>query len=253
MTSGGTHRLVLRAAAVLTAIVLVGAWVWQRSGSAPAVAAVGAQSEEIPPIPQNRLPPAGTAPPGAIPTMLTAGEPAVSSLQHDGAPAASTGDARDAGQSPSEPDGAPEASESPSGETYTYWDGDTPRTVTLVPVEPDASPEGGDPGDRGAFGAGWDGAGADRLVFRSEQGVRMALSHSVVLVLDPGWSSADVNRFLARNGVPPGSVSPLGWLPNGFTLSTGPGVASLELANALARQEGVVLASPNWASEVETK
>ena len=43
------------------------------------------------------------------------------------------------------------------------------------------------------------------------------------------------------------------FLENGFLVQTEPGFPSLELANELAAQEGVVISSPNWWREVETR
>ncbi|MYC12011.1 MAG: hypothetical protein F4X59_18060 [Holophagales bacterium] len=90
-------------------------------------------------------------------------------------------------------------------------------------------------------------------VFRATNGAAMALPGDVLLILDPGWSSGQVAAFLARNGVEPDLVGPLGEIPNGFLVSTGPGFASLDLANALAEQDGVVVSSPNWWREHVTR
>ena len=48
-------------------------------------------------------------------------------------------------------------------------------------------------------------------------------------------------------------TSELDFLDNGFFVETEPGFPSLELANTLAGQDGVILSSPNWAREVELK
>ena len=45
----------------------------------------------------------------------------------------------------------------------------------------------------------------------------------------------------------------MGFLENGFLVETEPGFPSLELANALASQDGVVMSSPNWWTEIEAK
>ena len=72
----------------------------------------------------------------------------------------------------------------------------------------------------------------------------------VVLLLDPEWSTSDVESFLSGNQIAPDRAAPLGWIDNGFLIETEPGLASLELANALVTQEGVMLSSPNWAQEL---
>ena len=47
-------------------------------------------------------------------------------------------------------------------------------------------------------------------------------------------------------------MSPLGFLDNAFFVETEPGFPSLDLANDLAEQDGVVISTPNWGMEVET-
>ena len=165
---------------------------------------------------------------------------------------------------PAPPKEAPEADEAddegaPCDETFTYWDGDAERTVALCDELPDDG-DSGDPDDvrrrRGDLSGTVCAPGAsdeDALLFRAESGVDMTLEHSVVLVLDPYWDDARVRRFLARNRIPQTCVSPLGWIANGFAVATGPGIAALVLANQLAPEHGVVLSSPNWASEFEVK
>lgn len=247
MASGRTHRLVWRAAVALAVVALVGAgiWVWQRPGDVPAyeVVAIAPLSDEIPVVPAGPL--------SDERSLVPAGPPAVPAAQVSTSlsPAASQSDP---GSDPGPGvEGTPEPPEPSCDRTFTYWDGDAQRTVALCSEMPSV---GGDPGDRrGKRGGPSAGAGAEPLVFRSESGVEMTLEHSIVLVLDAGWSGAEVNRFLVRNGIRSSTVTPMGWLPNGFVVSTGPGIAPLVLANALARQDGVVMSSPNWASEYEAK
>ena len=97
--------------------------------------------------------------------------------------------------------------------------------------------------------------GPDALpVFRSESGAGlMTLPGGVLLALDPGWDDAQVEGFFSNNEIPAERVSELGFLQNGFLIETEPGFPSLELANALAGQEGVLISSPNWRTEVEAK
>ena len=260
------------------ALVAAGVWAQQRDGSALAVevAAVESQADEIsrlhaerptagqfassvasqlPQRPVEASPLPGThSAGGGIGAELTA-EPSPSPQGRYSS--AETGGGDGAGTAREDP-GATPTTVPAGGQTFVYWDGDAPRTVTLVPADPEAPDDGADPSDpRGASGSSSAdspaGAGADRLVFRAESGIEMLLNHSVVLVLDPDWSRADVDRFLARNGIRSSDVSPMGWIPNGFTVATGPGIAPLALANALAPQDGVVLSSPNWASEFEVQ
>ena len=97
--------------------------------------------------------------------------------------------------------------------------------------------------------------GPDALpVFRSESGAGlMTLPGGVLLALDPAWDDAQVEGFFSNNEIPAERVSELGFLQNGFLIETEPGFPSLELANALAGQEGVLISSPNWRTEVEAK
>ena len=93
-----------------------------------------------------------------------------------------------------------------------------------------------------------------RPVFRSESGGGlMTLPGGVLLALDPGWDDAQVGGFFSHNEMSAERVSELGFLQNGFLIETEPGFPSLELANALAGQEGVLISSPNWRTEVEAK
>ena len=48
-------------------------------------------------------------------------------------------------------------------------------------------------------------------------------------------------------------VSELDYVTNGFFVETEPGFPSLDLANALAAQDGVETSSPNWGREVTPK
>ena len=91
-------------------------------------------------------------------------------------------------------------------------------------------------------------------VFRSESGGGlMTLPGGVVLVLDGEWSQSRIEEFFSENDIPAHRWSALGFLDNGFLVQTEPGFPSLELANELAAQEGVVISSPNWSREVETR
>ena len=87
-------------------------------------------------------------------------------------------------------------------------------------------------------------------VFRSASGSIMTLPGGVLLVFDEQWDQRRINTFVATNGIDKGSVRALDFTPNAFFIDTAPGLPSLELANALAAEEGVVIASPNWRREI---
>ena len=96
--------------------------------------------------------------------------------------------------------------------------------------------------------------GQAKPVFRSESGGGlMTLPGGIMLALAPEWDQAEVDKFFAGNDIPADQVTPLEFLDNGFFVETEPGFQSLELANSLASQEGVVVSSPNWWREMQTK
>ena len=91
-------------------------------------------------------------------------------------------------------------------------------------------------------------------VFKSESGGElMTLPGGVLLALDPTWDGTQVENFFSENGISADHVSELDFIPNGFVVETGAGFPSLDLANELASQDGVLISSPNWSREVETK
>ena len=90
-------------------------------------------------------------------------------------------------------------------------------------------------------------------VFRSESGALMTLPGGVLLVLSSEWSQAETNAFFSNNGIKMDRLSELDYVTNGFFVETGPGFPSLDLANALAVQEGVEISSPNWGREATPK
>ena len=148
------------------------------------------------------------------------------------------------------------------GSVYTYEDGD--RTIRVIlqgdlVVQETGADTPSDGVVRRAAGGNivrkqsGDG-GADLPVFRSASGgALMTLPGGVLLALDPEWDEAGVNRFFERNNIWKGRVSELDYIPNGFFVRTKPGFPSLELANALAAQKGVLVSSPNWWQEAEAK
>ena len=153
------------------------------------------------------------------------------------------------------------------GDYYTWQDGD--RTLRarlqldLVALDDGeiasradalAGTAGGQSIGRDVAAAGSDGSGTGgHPVFRSESGALMTLPGGVVLALDPEWSIDATDAFFVRNDIALTRVSELGWLPNGFFVETDPGLASLDLANTLAGQDGVEISSPNWWREYATK
>ena len=148
------------------------------------------------------------------------------------------------------------------GSVHTYEDGD--RTVRVV-LQDDLVLQKNSavtPSDsvvvkgstQSIIRKGSDGGQDNLPVFRSESGGGlMTLPGGVLLSLDPKWDKAQVDRFFSDSNISPEQVSELGFIPNGFLVETEAGFPSLDLANSLARQDGVELSSPNWWSEVEAK
>ena len=148
------------------------------------------------------------------------------------------------------------------GTVYTYEDGDrTIRVILqgdLVVQETSADTPSDDVARRAAGGnivqRQFVRGGADLPVFHSASGgALMTLPGGVLLALDPEWDGARVNGFFAQNNISKARISQLDYVTNGFFVRTEPGFPSLELANALAAQKGVVVSSPNWWREVEAR
>ena len=148
------------------------------------------------------------------------------------------------------------------GVAYTWQDGD--RTLTVM-LQTDLVVEKGSGGlppdvvsaDEGGTNVVRSGEGqskSDTLpVFRSESGALMTLPGGVLLVLSSEWSQAQTNAFFSNNGIKMERVSELDYVTNGFFVETEPGFPSLDLANALAMQDGVETSSPNWGREATPK
>ena len=144
----------------------------------------------------------------------------------------------------------------PQGRSYTWQDGE--RTITVFLQEDLIADQYGNiragltDDEQGAV-RGQDDQSGDTPVFLSHSGSRMTLPGGVMLALDQTWSTAEVNAFFKLNAVALSDVSGLDYLTNGFFIETAPGFPSLELANSMAEQDGVVAASPNWRTRVVTK
>ena len=158
--------------------------------------------------------------------------------------------------------GVPDAAGPVEGDPYTWQDGDRAMTVKLqtdlvvekgsggLPRDVVAASEGGTNVVRSADGQ----SKSNTLpVFRSESGGLMTLPGGVLLVLSPEWGQAETNAFFPNNGIEMDRLSELDYVANGFFVETGPGFPSLDLANALAVQDGVEVSSPNWGREATPK
>ena len=81
----------------------------------------------------------------------------------------------------------------------------------------------------------------------------MTLPGGVILVFESAWSRARIKQFFLEQAIAPDQVQARDFLPNAFFVTTDPGLPSLELANALADLEGILISSPNWQTEAESR
>ena len=163
---------------------------------------------------------------------------------------------RSTGATRSEPPAQPE------GKTYSWEDGDRTLNVVLqedLVVQKTSEVTATDvvvaKGVVNSIVEKQTGQGSDTgPVFKSESGGElMTLPGGVLLALDPTWDETQVEDFFSDNGISADQVSELDFIPNGFVVETDAGFPSLDLANELAAKDGVLISSPNWSREVETK
>ena len=149
----------------------------------------------------------------------------------------------------------------PRGRAHTWQDGD--RTITVLLQQDLTIDEDGritektaSTNQSGATGLGsrdQEEPSDQPPVFRSHSGTLMTLPGGIMLALDPAWNKVQTDAFFKSHSIEPSRVSELDYLANGFFVETGSGFPSLELANSLAAQGGVVAASPNWRQQVSKK
>ena len=141
--------------------------------------------------------------------------------------------------------------QSAHGQPYTWQDGD--RTLTVLLQDDLTVTQDGDIALRDDTAIRTTrsdtvdkAASAGLPVFRSQSGSLMTLPGGVLLALDETWSRTKTDAFFENNGIDRDRVSDLEYLTNGFFVETEPGFPSLDLANALAEQDGVRVSTPNW-------
>ena len=163
---------------------------------------------------------------------------------------------------PGQGSGGTGGTESGEGTVYTWQDGDREMRSVLqndASDPKDDSVEGGNGGVtvKGVQSSGKDSGDADDKVlpeFRMESGGGlMTLPGGVILLLDPEWDEAAVNKFFTSNNISTDDVKELEFVDNGFLVNTEAGFPSLNLANELAGEMGVISASPNWSRERQAK
>ena len=163
---------------------------------------------------------------------------------------------RSTGATRSEPPAQPE------GKTYSWEDGDRTLNVVLqedLVVQKTSEVTAADvvvsKGVVDSIVQKQTSHGADAgPVFKSESGGElMTLPGGILLALDPTWDGTQVEDFFSENGISADQVSELDFIENGFVVETESGFPSLDLANELASHDGVLISSPNWSRQVETK
>lgn len=78
-----------------------------------------------------------------------------------------------------------------------------------------------------------------------------SLPGNVVVILNPAWDGAAVQAWLTRNNLQ--ILEKMGSGSNVYLIKSAPGLASLDLANAIYKTGEVLSASPNWWTEVHTR
>ena len=154
-------------------------------------------------------------------------------------------------------------STAPSGVAYTWRDGDRVERVFLATDLTIRDNDDTRRDDELVVGGASEsivraqsrnqGSTTAKPVFRSQAGGLMTLPGGVLLALDPDWDQARVDRFFSDNSIDRSRVQERDWAVNAFFVTTEPGFPSLNLANDLAGQEGVLISSPNWRTQVTTR
>ena len=148
------------------------------------------------------------------------------------------------------------------GTVYTWYDGDREMRAVLqndVPLpHDDEDIAAGDSATVNSVGgvsnSGGGGFQDVQPVFRSESGGGdMTLPGGVILLLDETWDEAEVDSFLSKNQINSSQLTEMEFLENAYFIETAAGFPSLEVANNLTGQKGVVSSSPNWQREVVGK
>ena len=163
----------------------------------------------------------------------------------------------DESESPSDWESLDDVSRSAQGAEYTWQDGRHTRRAH-VQIDLVAQAEGETRSDDIVVRGGGEEHVVRRQprhdeaalpVFRSESGEILTLPGGVLLALDASWDQARVDQFFLENGITGDRIARQQFAVHGFLVETEPGFPSLELANTLAAQDGVLLSSPNWRRE----
>lgn len=88
-------------------------------------------------------------------------------------------------------------------------------------------------------------------VFTTGAGERLALPGGVIVSLDASWSASQCEAWINGKGSLAQQKLPI--TGNFYLISSDAGFASLDLANSLRGEAGVLSASPNWWRDLTTK
>ena len=151
----------------------------------------------------------------------------------------------------------PDGESGGEGTVYTWQVGDREMRVVLQNDATDPDADTGTSRDststvKSADGGSKGKGGGEAVLpeFRSESGGGvMKLPGGVILLLDESWDNSAVEDFFSSNKISSKDVTEIEFLDNAYLLETDAGFASLNLANKLAGQNGVVSSSPNWQRE----
>ena len=211
-----------------------------RTAPAPAVDAIDAVREPDPS--------ATTADPAGGPAVAVF--PSASSRD----PSPRGGQFLDAYTGPTAPRQGPSVAASEQGAEYTWQDGGVTRRMRLqldLVAQPtsenrDDDVVAVDQGERSIVRRQErHEQDTSEPVFRTESGHLVTFPGGVLIMLDGEWDAARVRRFFSDHGIDMSRADEQTFGPNAFLVSTESGFAALELANALAAEEGVVYAVPD--------
>ena len=209
------------------------------------------------PAPTGATEQADDPPPAATPATPppTAGDDLTARPRRPSSPLRQTPD--DESESPSDWASLDDVSRSAQGAEYTWQDGRHTRRAH-VQIDLVAQAEEETRSDDIVVRGGGDEHIVRRQprhdeaalpVFRSESGEILTLPGGVLLALDASWDQARVDQFFVENGITGDRIARQQFAVHGFLVETEPGFPSLDLANTLAAQDGVLLSSPNWRRE----
>ncbi len=144
--------------------------------------------------------------------------------------------------------------ESAQGAEYVYFDGPNRRTVTIQTDLAMVTTSSAQGQTRSLVRRSEVALGAvTEPVFRSDTGQVMTLPGGVLIKFEDSWSQGQISQFFSRNGITPDRYVEESYAPNAYFIETAAGLPSLELANLLAAQDGVVYSLPNWQAEATTR